>query len=255
MLESIILGIIQGITEFLPISSTAHLILFPWFFDWNGDVDTLTFDMALHAGTLAALFACFWRDWRDLVRIRQKLLMFIIIGTIPAGAAGFYLNDIVAGTLRSPLLISVMLISIGLVMLVAEKMYKYKSMDEIQLPDAVMIGIAQTLALIPGVSRSGITIAAGLFRGFEREAAAHFSFLLSTPLIAAAVVLHGVALTKNPEPYNMELFVAGFIASAVTGYIALKFLLNFLKKYPLNIFVYYRFALAAVIIALIWLKG
>lgn len=255
MLEAIILGIVQGVTEFLPVSSTAHLILFPWFFNWSGEVGTLTFDVALHAGTLFALILCFWRDWIELITKKQRLFGLIVLASIPAGAAGFFLNDIVENDLRKPLIISLMLIAVGFLMLIAEKANKYKNMEKTGLKDAIIIGIAQAIAIIPGVSRSGITISAGLFRGFEREAAARFSFLLSTPIIAGATILHIKEAFTSQVNYDFKVFSIGIITSCITGFIAIKFLLNFLKKYPLNLFVYYRFMLSAVIIVNIWLKG
>jgi len=255
MLEALILGVVQGITEFLPVSSTAHLIVFPWFFNWTGEVDTLTFDVALHAGTLLALILCFWKDWIELITKKQRLFGLIVLASIPAGIAGFFLNDIVENDLRKPQIISIMLIAVGFIMLIAEKANKHKDIEKTGFKDAVIIGIAQAIAIIPGVSRSGITISAGLFRGFEREAAARFSFLLSTPLIAGATILHLKKLTATPSSHNVQLFTIGLITSCITGFIAIKFLLNFLKKYPLNLFVYYRFILSVVIIAGIWLKG
>jgi undecaprenyl-diphosphatase len=255
MLEAIILGIVQGITEFLPVSSTAHLILFPWFFNWSGEVDTLTFDVALHAGTLLALILFFWRDWIDIIFKKQKLFGLIVLASIPAGVAGFLLNDIAENDLRKPLLISLMLIAVGFLMLIAEKANKYKNIEKTGLKDAIIIGIAQAIAIIPGVSRSGITISAGLFRGFEREASARFSFLLSTPIIAGATILHIKDAFTSQVNYDFKVFSIGIITSCITGFIAIKFLLNFLKKYPLNLFVYYRFMLSAVIIINIWLKG
>jgi len=253
--QAIILGFIQGLTEFFPVSSTAHLIILPWFFEWKGDVNTLTFDVALHGGTLTALLFCFWKDWVELFTKKQKLLGMIILASIPAGVAGFFLNDIVEKNLREPLVISVMLVAVGFVMLAAEKVAKYKDMEKVDYFDALLIGIAQATALVPGVSRSGITISAGLFKGFKREAAARFSFLISTPIIAGAALLHLRKLLAGPAIYDFQLFAAGLITSFITGIFAIKFLLAFLKKYPLNIFVYYRFILAVVIIAGIWLRG
>jgi undecaprenyl-diphosphatase len=255
MLEAIILGIVQGMTEFLPVSSTAHLILFPWFFNWSGDVNTLTFDIALHAGTLLSLILFFWKDWTELIAKKHRLFGLIILASIPAGVAGFFLNDIVENGLRRPLIISAMLIAVGFLMLIAEKANKYKDIEKTGLKDAIIIGIAQAIAIIPGVSRSGITISAGLFRGFEREAAARFSFLLSTPIIAGATLLHFKKAFISQENHDLKLFSIGIITSCITGLVAIKFLLAFLKKYPLNLFVYYRFILSAVIIAGIWLKG
>lgn len=255
MIEALILGIVQGLTEFLPVSSTAHLILFPWFFNWGGDMNSLTFDVALHAGTLLALIICLWRDWVELVFKKQKLFMLIVIASVPAGLAGFFLNDFVEYTLRSPYIIAGTLVVFGGVMLVSEKMYKTESIENVDLSDAVLIGMAQALALIPGVSRSGITISAGLFRGLEREASARFSFLLSTPIIAGATLLHARKLYVESADHNMQLFLIGFIAAAVSGFATIKFLLSFLKKHPLNVFAYYRFGLAVVIIAGLWLRN
>lgn len=254
MLEALILGIVQGITEFLPVSSTAHLILLPWFFDWNSEVDTLTFDIALHAGTLCALLCCFWKDWVDIISRKQGLFALILMASVPAGVAGLFLNDFIEKSMRSPAIISLMLIVVGFVMLLSEKAHKHKDVDRVTFNDALVIGISQAIAIIPGVSRSGITIAAGLFRGLEREASARFSFLLSTPIITGAVLLHGKKAIDSAESYDLKLFAAGLIASFCTGFVAIKFLLNFLRKYPLNVFVFYRFVLAVVIIAGIWLK-
>jgi undecaprenyl-diphosphatase len=254
MIEALILGIVQGFTEFLPVSSTAHLILFPWFFHWSGELDSLTFDVALHAGTLLALVICFWKDWIDLILRKHKLFMRIVIASVPAGIAGVLLNDYVEHTLRSPYIIAVTLVVFGGVMLAAEKMNKTRNVDSLNLGDALTIGLAQAIALIPGVSRSGITISAGLFRGLEREASARFSFLLSTPIIAGATLLHARKLLKTSADHNMTLFLIGFIAAAIAGFAAIKFLMSFLKKHPLDLFAYYRFGLAVVIIAGIWLR-
>jgi len=255
VIEALTLGVVQGITEFLPVSSTAHLILFPWLFNWGGEVDSLTFDVSLHAGTLLALLLCFWRDWIELITKKQRLFGLIILASIPAGIAGFLLNDAAEKYLRKPLLISVTLIAVGLLMLAAEKAFKYRGIEKTGLMDAVIIGFAQAVAIIPGVSRSGITISAGLFRGFEREASARFSFLLSTPIIGGAALLHFRKAFFGHETHDVQLFAIGLLASFVTGFITIKFLLNFLKKHPLNLFVYYRVALSLVIIAGIWLKG
>jgi len=255
MIEALILGIVQGLTEFLPVSSTAHLILFPWFFHWAGELDSLTFDVALHAGTLLALFICFWKDWIELILRKQRLFMLIVIASLPAGIAGFLLNDLVEHALRSPLIIAVSLVVFGCVMLIAEKMNKTKTVDDVTLRDAFTIGIAQAVALIPGVSRSGITISAGLFRGLERESSARFSFLLSTPVIAGATFLHARKLMTGHGDHDMNLFLIGFIASAATGFAAIRFLMSFFRKHPMNAFAYYRFGLATVIIAGLWLRS
>lgn len=255
MLEAIILGIVQGFTEFLPVSSTAHLVLFPWFFGWKGAVDSLTFDVALHAGTLLALIGCFRKDWLEIFFHNRRLLFFLVIATIPAGLAGILFKHAIEGSLRSPLIIVITLIVFGIVMLLSEKMKKGRTVKDVKLSDAVVIGISQAVALIPGVSRSGITISAGLFRGLEREESARFSFLLSTPAVFGAGLLEGRRLLLSPDNYDPSLFLAGLIASAISGLIAIRFLLYFFRRHPLNIFVYYRFMLAVIIIGGIWLKG
>ncbi|MFO0754837.1 MAG: undecaprenyl-diphosphate phosphatase [Thermodesulfovibrionales bacterium] len=244
--HAIILGIVQGLTEFLPVSSTAHLILFPWFFGWKGAVDTLAFDVALHGGTLLALLVCFYRDWLHLLFRDRRMLSYILVGIIPAGAAGVLLNKYVESTLRSPLVIICTLVGLGILMVVAERLSR-KSKECVSLSDSLFVGVAQAIALIPGVSRSGITITAGLFKDLTRESAARFSFLLSTPVIGGAVLLEGKKLVASPEIYHLDVILAGVAASFISGYLAIRFLLEFLKRHPLNIFVYYRFLLAVII--------
>ena len=254
MFETIILGIVQGITEFLPVSSTAHLILFPWLFNWNGTVNTLSFDVALHAGTLLALLACFYKDWIEIFLHKRDLLLFIIIATIPAGITGVLFHDQIETTLRLPILISAMLVTFGIVMLVSEKFTGQGNIKNMTLKDSLIIGISQAVALIPGVSRSGITISTGLFLGMKRDESARFSFLLSTPAVLGAVLLEGKKLLSSPGSHDTGLFATGIVISAVSGFVAIKFLLKFFEKHTLNIFVYYRFILAALIIGALWLK-
>jgi len=264
LFEAILLGIVQGVTEFLPISSSAHLILMPWMFGWQGTlVDSLTFDIGLHAGTLVAILAFFWRDWFDLFRKffnglgnntwktgEGRLVWFIVLATIPAGVLGLKFEHVVENYFRNPLLIAAALVVISLVMWGADR---YSSKTEIiskmSLRHALFIGFAQALALVPGVSRSGITITAGLMAGYTRESAARFSFLLSTPVIA------GAALMKLRKLHLAESeaipFVVGAVFSAVVGYVCIKFLLQYLNKHTLNVFVGYRIALAAVVV-LLW---
>ena len=252
--KAIVLGLVQGLTEFLPVSSTAHLILVPWFFGWKGAVDSLIFDVALHAGTLVALVLCFYRDWIDMVMRDRRLLYLIIIASFPAGIAGILFGGLVEHTLRSPLVIAFSLVTVGIIMLIAERYSRaMKSLQEggITLGDSLIIGIAQAVALIPGVSRSGITITAGLFRDLTRVSAARFSFLLSTPVIFGATVLEGRKLLKNPSLLDLDIFAAGSISAFVSGLVAIIFLLRFLNRHPLNLFVYYRFLLAVAILILL----
>jgi undecaprenyl-diphosphatase len=263
--EAIILGIVQGITEFLPISSSAHLILLPWMFGWQGTlVDSLNFDVALHAGTLVAILAFFWRDWFHLLKKffsglgdgtwktgEGRLVWFIVLATIPAGILGVKYEHVVEESFRNPLLIAAALAVISIVMWAADRFSaKVASLDRMTLGHSVIIGCAQAIALVPGVSRSGSTIIAGLLTGYTRESAARFSFLLSTPVIAGAAVLklHKLHLA----PGEALPFVMGTAVSAAVGYFSIKFLLRYLNRHSLNLFVWYRLALAAGVVVL-WL--
>jgi undecaprenyl-diphosphatase len=256
MFEAIILGIVQGITEFLPISSTAHLVLLPRLFGWEDALlSSLPFDVALHVGTLLSVLVCLYEDILDILRSNRRLAYLIVGATVPAGLAGVFLNDYVGGVFRSPALIAVMLVLFGIVMYLAERFKQHKSMKKLTWGDAIFIGFAQALALMPGVSRAGITISAGLARGVKREEAARFSFLLSIPVIAGAAVLEGRHLFNGNVETDFALVGAGFLASFVTGVGAIKFLIKYLAKFSLNAFVYYRFILAGVIIGWLWLGG
>lgn len=214
--KAIILGIIQGLTEFFPISSTAHLILFPWFFGWEGQINTLTFDVALHGGTFFSLLICFYKDWIEIFLKKRGLLFLILIATIPAAVSGLIFNDFVENSLRNPFIIVFTLIFFGFLMLLAERYYvkmplAKKGFSQLNLLDSIFIGIAQTFALIPGVSRSGITITAGIFRNLGRDSAAKFSFLMSTPVILGATIIEGRKIILNSAIYDMDLFIAGFL--------------------------------------------
>ncbi|MCE5312202.1 MAG: undecaprenyl-diphosphate phosphatase [Nitrospiraceae bacterium] len=249
LVKAFFMGIVQGLTEFFPISSTAHLILMPKFFDWAGQLDSLSFDIALHAGTLCSLLFCFYKDWINMLMSDRRLLMLLMIGTIPAGLVGIFFKDIIEGSLRNPGYIAAALVAGSVIMFAAEKYgAKHSSSSKPGLFDAIFIGIAQAVALIPGISRSGITISAGLFRKFDRPSAARFSFLLSTPAIAGAAMLETRHMIKAPEQLDVWLVAVGFTASFISGLFAIKFLMSFLKKHPLNIFIYYRLALAGAIL-------
>ena len=252
VLHAIILGIVQGVTEVFPISSSAHLVLIPWIFKWR--YQGLSFDVALHIGTALAFIIYFFKDWVDIIGSaftqdksrKNNLLWYIVIGTIPAAIAGLILEKKAETVFRSPVLMALMLVIFAIILWWADcSGKKDKPMDKIDLKAAIQIGLAQMLALIPGVSRSGITITAGLFKGFSREAAAKFSFLLATPVIIAAGVLklHKLHSTDLNTP-----FLTGVILSAVSGYIAISFLLRFVRKSSLKVFVFYRIALAAVVL-------
>lgn len=266
--EAIILGIVQGFTEFLPISSSAHLILIPWMFGWQGTlIDSLNFDVALHAGTLVAILAFFWRDWLGLLRKffagfgdgtwktgEGRLVWFIVLATIPAGILGVKYEHVVEEGFRNPLLIFISLTVISIVMWAADRYSAKKAeLGRMSLGHAIFIGCCQALALVPGVSRSGSTIIAGLLAGYTRESAARFSFLLSTPVIAGAAVLKLRKL--HLAPGEALPFGLGVLFSAVVGYFCIKFLLRYLNRHSLNLFVWYRLALAAVVILLLLVRG
>lgn len=244
--KAAVLGIVQGATEFLPISSTAHLILFPWFLGWEGEINTLTFTVAVHGGTLFALLIYFHKDWLNLLKDKQ-LLYLLTIATIPTVAVGAIFYDTIEQAIRNPLIIVFSLVVFGILMLVAER-YGKMNKKEASMKDSIAIGFSQAISLIPGVSRSGITITAGLFRNLTRESAARFSFLMATPITGGVVILEGSKLLKNPEHYSLDIITSGFIAAFISSFFAIKFLLNFFKKYPLHIFVYYRFLLAGIIL-------
>jgi undecaprenyl-diphosphatase len=267
LFEAILLGIVQGFTEFLPISSSAHLILIPWMFGWQGTlVDSLNFDVALHAGTLVAILAYFWLDWLDLFRKfftglgdgtwktgEGRFVWFIVLATIPAGILGLKFELIVEQYFRNPKLIVISLVVISVLMWVVDRFSaKTANMERMTLGHALFIGCAQALALMPGVSRSGITIIAGLMTGYTRESAARFSFLLSTPVIGGAAVLKLAKL--HLAPGEILPFVLGTAFSALVGYVSIKFLLRYLNKHSLNLFVGYRMALAAVVVLLLVMR-
>ncbi len=256
MLEAIILGILQGLTEFIPVSSSAHLVLFPWFFNWQGIVDTLSFDIALHSGTLIALLFYFRKDWIELLKTtRQKdgMIWKLVIGTIPAIVTGIFLHDWIEQN-RSPVVIAFTLCLISVFMILSERNYiktQRVGIEKININNALFIGVAQAVALIPGVSRSGITIVAGLTKRLKRDDAARFSFLLGTPAIAGAALLEAKNVMGS-ESFELGIFAIGIIVSAVTGYFAIKYLIHFLQNYSLRPFAYYRFLITFVIILSIW---
>ncbi len=256
MFEAIILGILQGLTEFIPVSSSAHLILIPWFFDWQGIVNSLSFNVALHFGTLLALLLYFRKDWIELFKsLSQKdsLIWKIVIASIPAAFAGTLLHDWIEIN-RNPVLIIFTLCVVSVLMILAEKNYNGANktgMEKINIKNALFIGVAQAFALIPGVSRSGITIVAGLTKGMNRAEAARFSFLLGTPAVAGASLVEANNIMSIGE-FDLGIIFAGISVSAVVGYAVIKYLIIYLQKYSLIPFAYYRFLLAFVIIISLW---
>lgn len=253
--QAIILGIVQGITEFLPISSQAHLFLVPYLLRW--DYQGLDFDIALHGGTLLAVLLVFGKDyWRYLralfsagqenQEMEKRMAWFLFLGSIPAAAAGLFAKDLAATHLRNPVIMVVTLTSFGILLWVADRYLQRSARSELDGSKALGIGIAQAIAIVPGVSRSGSTITAGLFFGLGREAATRFSFLLSGPIIFGA----GLVAMRDFVALTPAL-AAGFAAAAISGFAAIKILLRFVSRNSFNIFVWYRILLAAVVLAVV----
>ncbi len=256
IIQAIALALLQGLTEFLPISSSAHLILLPVLLGWEDQ--GLAFDVAVHVGTLTAVVA-FYR--KDLVQIISawsrsvvgkgmtddaRLAWYVVLGTIPVGLVGITLPDVVETVLRSPLVIAAATIVFAFLLWFAEKRAK-ESRSTITLLDAVIIGLFQAIALIPGTSRSGITITAGLMTGLRREHAARFSFLLSIPVIALAGMVKGLELYKTAEPVQWDLILIGASLSAVVAYLSIGWFLKLLDKVGMMPFVYYRLLLGVLL--------
>ena len=257
MLESIILGLVQGLGEFLPISSSAHLVLVPWFFQWEDP--GLTFDIALHVGTLFAVVFYFWRDWWRLIvqgltnpkGTEGRLFWYLAIASVPAAVGGFLLEKTAETIFRNPLLIAGMLSFLGLALYWADqKSIKKIEFQNISLSSAILIGVFQTLAIIPGVSRSGITMTTGLFLGLTREASTKFSFLLSTPIIFGAALVKLPHIVSNPSAITPE-FLIGMLVSALFGFAGIGFLMRYVRTKTFLPFVWYRFALSAAVVAVL----
>ena len=265
LLHVAVLAVVQGLTEFLPISSSAHLALAPWLLGWPDQ--GLTFDIALHLGTLLAVLLYFFRDWLEItargfglrwgsdpeITANPRMLWMLAAASLPIGFFGYLLKEEAETTWRNPLLMGCMLIAVGVLMAVAERTgNRSKDMSKVSLADAMMIGTAQALAIVPGTSRSGITITAGLFRNINRAAAARFSFLLSTPAIAAAAAKAAWDLHKaGGIPPGMHTpFYLGIALSALSGCLVIALLLRYLRQHSLKFFVYYRIVFGIVIIAL-----
>jgi undecaprenyl-diphosphatase len=254
--EAIFLGILQGVTEFLPISSSGHLVLGEGLLGL--EVESLkSFDVMVHLGSLLAIFFYFRKDILGLIKgffkllggnksdPYSKLVLFIIVGTIPAVVAGLTLEDFIDANFRNSLAVAVCMIIVGIVFLFAEKMAKQNK--KISWKSGIIIGIVQAFALIPGVSRSGSTIVAGLFTGLKREQAARFSFLLGIPAIAGAGLLTMIGEVKNGG-FVLDFWpvTIAFLASFISGLISITFLMKFLKKHSINIFAYYLIAVGLV---------
>jgi undecaprenyl-diphosphatase len=263
----VILGVVQGLTEFLPVSSSGHLLLGQYFLGLNQERFGLSFDVALHMGTLVAVISYFWRD---LVRMGvaflrsfghmdltndpdQRLAYLVIASTLPAALIGFLFEGFFENTVRSPWVVVFNFVLVGVLFLVAEAAgSRSRKASKLRFGEAVGIGLAQATALVPGVSRSGATITLGLFLGLRREEAARFSFLMSIPIIAGAGGLKlAEVIASGMSPHESVLFATGFLTSAFVGYFTIRFLLRYLTHHSLRVFAYYRFAVAAVVALLL----
>jgi undecaprenyl-diphosphatase len=261
--KAILLGIVQGLTEFLPISSSGHLALLEHFFGIQEA--GLGFDIILHVGTLVALVIFFWKDWMGMFqaviwrerynRFERRLFGYLVLATIPGGVIGYLLEHKAETVFRTPTRIAVLMGSVGLLLYLAEKTARHqRRLTGMKLRDALIIGCSQALAVMPGVSRSGITMTTGLFLGLTRETAARFSFLLSTPIICGAGVHHILKLFKGEaDHFHFWPYTLGFLAAVISSYLTIKFLLSFLQRHTFNIFVVYRLVAAGVVLVLVYL--
>ena len=270
ILQAIILGIVQGLTEFLPISSSGHLILVPWLFNWhfllnNPDLNK-TFDVALHLGTFVAVLVYFWRDvvklvsaWvrsiarRSLAEPEARLAWLLFVSTIPAAFLGVAFEGFIEDRLGKPWIIAVMMIVFALVMYAVDHVAKLdRDLEALTWTDAILIGVAQAFALCPGVSRSGITMMTGLAVRLDRESAARYSFLLSVPVVGGAAAYKALQVAKDGLPAGtVTPFLVGMASAAISGFAAIWFVLAYLRRHNFNIFVLYRVVVGVAILILI----
>lgn len=251
LFQAIILGAVQGLGEFLPISSSAHLIILPWLLGWKEH--GLAFDVALHAGTLFAVVAYFWREWAGI--IKSRMIWYIAAASIPGAVIGKLLEDKAETVFRSPVLVASTLGGFALVLYAADRLSaRTRKLGSLGVVDSLLIGLSQALAIIPGISRSGVTMASGLGLKFERESAAKFSFLISAPIILGAVLLKLKEIGSIASGGNGAALAAGFLVSAVTGFVSIKFLLGYLKKHSFGVFIIYRIALSVLIFSVFFLR-
>lgn len=265
ILQALILGVIQGFTELLPISSSAHLALTPWLLGWPDH--GLAFDVALHLGTLIAIVAYFHDEWHrlilaagSLVKQRraetpaEKRVVFLVIATIPAGIAGLLLEDAAETVFRSPALIATNLIVLGILLWAVDRfMSRERGMESMSWKDAMVVGLAQCLALVPGVSRSGSTITAGRALKLSRESAAVFSFLLSMPITLAAVAFKLPDAVREAD--SVVPLAVGVVAAAVSAWLAIAVLLRYVARRSYGVFAAYRLAFGGLIFYLIYARG
>jgi undecaprenyl-diphosphatase len=269
-LEAVFLGVVQGLTEFLPVSSSGHLLLAQYVLGMDQERFGLSFDAAIHTGTVLAVVLFFRGDLLSMARAffrslplpdfadaEVRMAYLILVATVPAALIGFFFEDFFATEVRSPWVVVFNLVLVGALFLLAESVgRKTESATKLGPLEAFGVGLAQAAALVPGVSRSGATITCGLFLGLRREEAARFSFLMSVPVTAAAAGLSlAEAAREGMDTHEALMFLAGSLISAVVGYLAIRFLLHFLADHTLRVFAYYRFALAAVVAVVLLTTG
>jgi undecaprenyl-diphosphatase len=266
LVQAVVLGLVQGLTEFLPVSSSGHLIVVPALLGWHDPfIDSLAFSVMLHIATLLALLVYFRADWLRLIpaglaAIRERslgddrdrrLAWLLAVATVPAVIVGVALNDAIETVFREPRLVAVTLVLGAAIVFIADRVGSHnKSVQSITFPVAAGIGAAQALALLPGVSRSGISISAGLFAGLDRESAARFAFLMATPITAGAGLWELRKIIGGEAGVDLPLvpLVAGMLAALVSGLLAIAILLRYLRTHGLGVFVVYRLALAALVV-------
>ena len=270
VLQALILGIVQGLTEFLPVSSSGHLIVVPFLAGWDDAfITSLAFSVMLHLGTLVALLIYFRADWRRLIpagltALRERsladdpdrrLAWLLVAATIPAAIVGLVFNDLIEGSFRQVGLVAFTLVLGGMLLFVADRFgAKSRGVEDVTFPIAIGIGIAQAVALIPGISRSGISITAGRLVGMDRESAARFAFLMATPITAGAGLFEVYKLVSGEGGIQVSIapLLVGMVASLLSGLVAIHFMLGFLRRQSLDVFVLYRFVLAAIVL-IVWL--
>jgi undecaprenyl-diphosphatase len=270
--QALVLGIVQGLTEFLPVSSSAHLVLVPWALGWDVDPEAaFVFDVLVQLGTLVAVVIYFWTDLMQMLRstlraaiarrrtgdAHLRLTWLVVLGTIPAVAAGLLLKPVVEAAFGSPTAVSVFLLVTAGLLLGAERFGRPAApLESATWIDALWVGLAQALSIFPGISRSGSTIAAGLTRGLQRTAAARFSFLLSIPVMIGAGLVAGLDLAALPgAAAYVPTVLVGFVAAAVVGYLSIRWLLAFVSRHSLTVFSLYCLAAGVAGLLLSWLRG
>lgn len=253
IIKALILGVVQGLTEFLPISSSGHLLVFQKLMGVNME-NILTFDLALHFATLVAVVAVLWRDVLEMIKHPfSKLTLLVVVGTIPTVIIGFAFKETFEGLLHSGVSVGIEFIFTGVILLYAENVKnRQKRLEQMKYSDAVVVGIAQGIAILPAVSRSGLTLAGALFRGLNREFALRFSFLMSIPAILGPALLDAVDFVQGEANASLGMstpaFLLGMLAAAISGYLAVRFMLRIFTKWSLRVFAYYVFAVGAVIL-------